>query len=111
MSLWVSQWSLAMGAATIYDSITRATHAKFGHEISPHLFRDCAATSIAIEDPAHVRITMRILGHSKIATSEQYYNHAQSRVATGRYQDHIAELRRQSRDGVVCGAASPNPEA
>ena len=30
---------------------------RFGHALNPHLFRDCAATSIAIEDPDHVRIT------------------------------------------------------
>jgi hypothetical protein len=73
----------------------RPTRAKFGHMINPHLFRDSAATSIAIEDPKRAYITRSIPGHGTLRTSEQYYNHAQSREALRQYQRRILELRRR----------------
>src|SRR6516164_6674257 len=42
--------------------ISQLTRARFGHVISPHLFRDAAAASVAIEDPEHVHVTKSILG-------------------------------------------------
>jgi hypothetical protein len=35
---------------------------------SPHLFRDCAATTLAIPDPAHVGAVAAILGHTNSRT-------------------------------------------
>ena len=61
--------------------------------INPHLFRDCAATTIAIEDPEHVRIASQILGHRSAATTERYYNQAQTIDAARRYQDFLVALR------------------
>jgi len=45
-----------MGRKSIYIRITTRTRDGFGRAINPHLFRDCAATSIAIEDPCHIGI-------------------------------------------------------
>jgi integrase len=56
-------------------------------------FRDCAATSIAIEDPKHVRIASQILGHRSTATTERYYNQARAIDAARRYQDFLLTLR------------------
>jgi integrase len=72
-----------------------AAYQRFGHMINPHLFRDSAATSIAIEDPKSAYITRSILGHGTLRTSEQYYNHALSREALRQYQRRILELRRR----------------
>jgi hypothetical protein len=44
------------------------TKRAFGRPINPHLFRDCAATSIAIHDLEHVRIATSILGHTCVST-------------------------------------------
>jgi integrase len=77
-ALKVSQLT-AKGA--IYERLVRVTRARFGHALTPHLFRDCAATSIALADPEHVYITRSIVGHTTLETSERYYNHAQSREA------------------------------
>jgi integrase/recombinase XerD len=79
----------------IYFAISRLTHRRFGHVICPHLFRDSAATSIAIEDPEHVHVTRSILGHTTLQTSERHYVHAQSLEASRRYQRRILELRRK----------------
>jgi integrase len=98
MALWVSTYCSAMSERAIYDRIVTLTKAKFGRSLNPHLFRDSAATSIATEDPEHVYITKVVLGHSSLATSEQYYNHAQSRVASRRFQSHVLDLRRQGKE-------------
>jgi len=61
------------------------------------LFRDCAATSIAIDDPDHIGIASRLLGHRAASTTERYYNHARSVEASRLMQQHILALR----DGIA----------
>ena len=97
MRLWVAATGTPLQEASLYARVVKLTQAAFGRPINPHLFRDCAATSLAIEDPAHVRITKDILGHSTLRTSERHYNHAQSLQATRRYQAQIHALRAQAR--------------
>ena len=92
-AVWVSTHGSPMGQAAIYEAIIGRTSTAFGRPINPHLFRDCAATSIAIEDPAHVRIASQILGHRSAATTEKYYNQAQAIDAARRYQDFLVGLR------------------
>lgn len=96
--LWISSYGTAMSQGAIYDRVTKLTEARFGRALSPHLFRDCAATSIAIEDPAHVQMTPNMLGHASLATSEKHYNHARSLQATRSLQQRILVLRRQGHD-------------
>jgi integrase/recombinase XerD len=86
-----------MSELQIYSRICALTRARFGHAIHPHLFRDSAATSIAIEDPEHIHIVRSILGHGSLRTSERYYIHAHALEASRRYQQRILELRRQAR--------------
>jgi integrase len=108
-ALWVSQNATAM----IYDSIAywvcRNTREAFGVALSPHLFRDCAATSIAIVDPDHVRIAAGILGHSNLSTTEKHYNQARGLEAGRRYQGTIAAIRKDS--GKRAAARSDAPSA
>jgi integrase len=81
----------------IYFAISQLTKERFGHVVNPHLFRDSAATSIAIEDPEHVLIVRNVLGHSSLRTAERYYMHARTLEASRRYQRRILELRRNLR--------------
>jgi hypothetical protein len=78
------------------------TREGLGQAINPHLFRDCAATSIAINDPAHVGIASRLLGHRTGSTTERYYNQARSVEASRLMQKSLVALR----NGVV-GAIDP----
>jgi len=94
--LWISARGRPMRGNGIYDRITRLTRTRLGHAVNPHLFRDCAATSIALDDPKHVHITPSVLGHTRITTSERSYNHAPALKATRSYQDQIMTLRRAS---------------
>jgi hypothetical protein len=61
--------------------------------VNLHLFRDCAATSVALEDPAHVGIAARLLGHRSPATTERHYNQASAVEAAARFQRALLELR------------------
>ena len=94
MHLWVSKTGSAMSEQVFYKGLMKLTVAGFGHGVHPHLFRDCAGTSIATRDPAHVGITRNLLGHTTLRTSERYYNHARAVEAGRRYQSRILALRK-----------------
>lgn len=93
-ALWVSKDGSPMTEIAIYFRINKRTEQAFGTPINMHLFRDCAATSIAIEDPAHVRIAASLLGHTSLATSERYYNQAGSIDAARQHQNTLLALRK-----------------
>lgn len=76
--LWISWEGRDLADGSVHDTIEKRTEAAFGYAISPHLFRDCAATSIAVDDPEHVRIIKSILGHGCLASGERFYNQARS---------------------------------
>ena len=86
-----------MTEIAIYFRIRIRTQIRFGRSINPHLFRDSAATSIAIEDPENVHIVRSILGHTTLRSGERYYIHAQTLEASRHYQRRILELRRELR--------------
>ncbi len=82
-----------MHGKALYDCICRRTKAAFGSAINPHLFRDCVATTIAIKDPAHVEVARDLLGHSRLETTERYYNQARMLEASRQYQQVILDER------------------
>jgi integrase len=63
--------------------------------VNMHLFRDCAATSIALRDAEHVRIAAGVLGHRSFSTTERHYNLARSVEAAAEYHSHLDRLRRE----------------
>ena len=94
-ALWISQDGGVFTAAGMGQAIKRLTKAAFGAAINPHLFRDCAATTIAIHDPGHVQIIAAILGHASGVTSERHYNQAGSLEAGRQYHTVLTETRRK----------------
>jgi hypothetical protein len=98
MSLWISTNCSAMSEGAIYEQIRKLTRGKFGRALTPHLFRDSAATSIATEDPEHIYTVKSVLAHGSLQTSEKHYNHANSMISSRRYQSFLMALRRQSHD-------------
>jgi site-specific recombinase XerD len=107
-ALWISRRGLPMNRRTIHDRITTRTLEGLGRAINPHLFRDCAATSIAIDDPAHVRIASRLLGHRTISTTERYYNQARS-VEASRLMQKVLLARRRGADALDPPVDRPGP--
>ena len=93
-ALWLSRDGSPMTRRAIYDRITRCTFKGLGRAVHPHLFRDCAATTIAIEDPGHVRIAACLLAHRTFSTTQKYYNQARMIEAARQIQDFLLLLRR-----------------
>ena len=92
-ALWVGADGDRLNAGGIYRATTEYTKAKLGYAVSPHRFRDSAATTIATEDPAHVRDILAVLGHSSPATSERHYNQAGTIEASQAYHKALRKLR------------------
>jgi integrase/recombinase XerD len=95
--LWIGSGGRPMGLDAIRSQIEVHTRRAFGRTINPHLFRDCAATSVAVHDPEHVRIASVALGHAWASTTEKYYNQAQMLTASREHHREIIDLRSQAR--------------
>jgi len=91
--LWISAHSSPMTGIAIYDCICRQTRKRFGEHVSPHLFRDAAASTLATEAPDHVRIAAPLLGHRSFQTTEKYYRKAKAQEGHSRYIAAISKLR------------------
>jgi integrase/recombinase XerD len=91
-ALWISGAGTRLTQGALADRIEKHTKAAFGQSIPPHWFRDAAATSIAIENPVHVRDAHLVLGHADLTTTEKYYNQATSLQASRRYQALLVAL-------------------
>jgi hypothetical protein len=46
-------------------------------------------------DPNKMAITIHVLGHATLSTSERFYNHAMTLKAAEAYQTEIATMRRE----------------
>lgn len=91
--LWVSGDGTPCTAGALQKLLAKRTTARFGRVINTHLFRDCAATSIATDDPDHVLLAAQLLGHATLRTTERHYVVADTRVALGRHHDLIRAIR------------------
>jgi site-specific recombinase XerD len=92
-ALWVSKSGEKMQEPAMRHNIKQRTKLAFGHAITPHLFRDCAATSFATDDPEHVRCIAPVLGHTKLTTSERYYNQADMLTAARHFSSTMMKIR------------------
>jgi integrase/recombinase XerD len=90
--LWVAQGGSPMTSGALTKAIKRHTRKRFGHAITAHLFRDCSATTVGNEDPAHVAYASQLLGHTTLNTTERNYIAADSSTALAHYHDLIAAI-------------------
>jgi integrase len=107
--LWIQQDGHPMRPAAIYARVTLMTRRWLGVAVNPHLFRDCAATSIAVLDPGHVHIAARVLGHATLATTEKHYNQAQALEASRAHVAAIRAIRRSTASAVGRTARGRQP--
>jgi integrase len=91
--LWLARSGRQFPVASFEDMIARRTTERFGVRLTPHRFRNCAATSIAENNPEEFHIIRIILGHSTIATAEQHYIQAKNREAVRMVQDNLITMR------------------
>jgi integrase len=86
-ALWVSSRGSPLTEMAMYLRICAHTQKAFGRAINPHLFRDAAATTLAIADPEHVRVAAPLLGHRTFMTTERHYQQAKA------YDAHRAYIK------------------
>ena len=92
--LWLTHDARPLRPPAVYKAIVKRTRKAFGRSVNPHLFRDCAATSLAIEDPEHVRAASALLGHTSLASTTKYYNQATTLSASRQHTRAVMALRR-----------------
>ena len=90
--LWCSTKGGPLTDKAIYRIITDRTRAAFGQPVHPHLFRACAATTIAILEPARIGVARDLLGHASISTTHAHYNKARSIESSRLYAKILDEL-------------------
>jgi len=90
-ALWVSSRSQPQSAITIRHQLCKWTKEAFGLPITPHLFRDCAATSLAVHSPEEVQIAHLILGNT-YAVMQKHYNLARVVEAACTYHGALERL-------------------
>jgi integrase len=94
-SFWINKDGGALAQHSVYSAFVNTTEALLGVRISPHAFRYCAATTVAIHDPEHIGIASQILGHTDPGTTEQHYIQANSLIAGRRLRHSIDSLRKE----------------
>ena len=84
-----------MTQIALYDRIRARTKDRFGVALNPHLFRDAAATTLAIADPAHVLIAAPLLGHRTFTTTERHYRQSRAFEAHRAFVEALKECERE----------------
>ena len=92
-AVWCGTNGKALQADAVYRMIIARTQAAFGNSVYMHLFRDIAATAIAIHRPEHIALARDLLGHTNLTTTERHYLHAQSVAAGEEYMRIVEKLR------------------
>jgi integrase/recombinase XerD len=95
--LWISSKRRPINARGMDEIVPRITTQYLGIRLTPHDFRDCLATDVAINNPAEVRIASTLLGHRQTRTTERYYNQARQREAAALWQETILRCRHRAR--------------
>jgi integrase len=91
--LWASTKGVPLTDKAIYRIITNRTRRALGQPVNPHLFRHCAATTIAILQPGRIRVARDLLDHVSLATTKAHYIKARSIEASRHYARVLKQLR------------------
>ena len=71
--MWLGYRGAPLTAHGLYYRVLDVTRRLLGRELNPHLLRDCAATSIAINASDQVHLAAVALSHSNFRTTERHY--------------------------------------
>lgn len=91
--VWVMDDGRPFGENYLGTKIADITERLTGKRISPHLFRDAAATTLTRESPGAARLVGPVLGHSASGTAERHYIHARGIEAVRDYAAVIKRLK------------------
>lgn len=92
--VWVTDKGRPLNKEYLAAKTRRVSLRLLGVMLSPHLFRDAAATTLARKSPIDARLIRSLLGHSGHQTAERYYNHAAGLDATRSYADIVNSVRK-----------------
>lgn len=92
--LWVTNKGNPLNGAYLGIKVARATLEVTGVRVSPHLFRDAAATTLTRLSPKSARLIKPVLAHSSFETAERHYIHAGNIDAGRTYAALIRERRK-----------------
>ena len=89
-------WPSIKGGSLAYTYvghiITETTHRELGVAVNPHLFRDCAVYTVAINAGDCMGIASGLLQHTNQRSVEKYYNKGASLDAVRRYQQILDQF-------------------
>src|SRR5262245_26468524 len=95
--LWISEDGLPMDYHNIAARVREHTKRAFGIGISPHRFRNAAATTATIEFPTNLRTALALLGDRDLRTIQHHYDQANSLVASQKVNDSVDATRQELR--------------
>jgi integrase/recombinase XerD len=76
----------------IYTRMTQVTKKHIGHPVTPHMFRDAAATFITELAPEHAMMAAAVLQHASLDVTMRHYVHGQQHLAALKYHAAIDEI-------------------
>lgn len=94
--MWVTNKGDPLNSGYFGVRVAQATTEATGVRISPHLFRDAAATTLARMSPQSARLIKPVLAHSCTDTAEDHYIHAGSIEAGRNHASLIRNLRKRA---------------
>jgi integrase/recombinase XerD len=92
-TIWPNVYGHQMSEHALYMKVMEYTKNVFDVAINPHLFRDCAATSMSTFSIRMAHTAGDLLGHASFATTEKYYIHAQRLFSTRRVNSILSSTR------------------
>ncbi|WP_422368602.1 hypothetical protein [Pelagibius sp.] len=94
--LWASCKRLPMRGSALYKQASKRTAAAFGKPVNLHLFRDIAATDLALRGPDALGTARDLLGHADLRSLDRHYLQARQVEAGRNYHKAMLELRSES---------------
>ena len=95
--LWLGAEGERMTGKSISRRVCELVTKHLGRPMSLHLFRDSAATTVAVHASAKIGIVGDVLGHARHETSEKHYIQAEGIVAIRSYQGLLKEQKAECR--------------
>ncbi len=95
--LWITWLGDDLTEAGFYGELGKITLKELGIHLCPHMFRDAIATSVALDDPEHIRMLKPILQHRSLQTTNKHYNLAKQSEAVAKHQQSVLKLRHANR--------------
>jgi integrase len=97
-ALWLTYQGQTLTYHTIYCRFILRTEKLFGVPINPHLFRDCAATTLSTSSVDDALGAAALLGHRSFATTERHYIRANQLEASRQISQFVGTIRANSKE-------------